>query len=261
MFHKYVHLEVSEVKSVQRYRTSGRHTPRMFLCLAFAEVVIKCSVDSNYLSFLDCEKDGTRDFQVWVSRLLRLGRRNVSSSGNINVRYVNRLHYSTLHTALGNQPTVWLVSQFIVTNDNIFLMIHHSSLRNFIWNLALWNSHGLTTVGCAMAEHHEHTGCASDPLQMPKRRDLSPKTSRYISTQLHPSLNSKSNPIGWIANLEKSYRPNSKLFKFLLHNWLKYARSVCLWLIYAISVQFTVIYGTTDGSFPTENLWVQSCQV
>jgi hypothetical protein len=47
------------------YRTSGRHTPRMFLSLTFAEAGTKCSVDSDYLSFVDCEKDGTRDFQVW----------------------------------------------------------------------------------------------------------------------------------------------------------------------------------------------------
>jgi hypothetical protein len=73
---------------------------------AFTGVVIKCSVDSDYLSFLDCGKDGTRDFQVWVSRLLGLGRHNVSSSGNINVRNINGLHYSTLHAALRNQTTV-----------------------------------------------------------------------------------------------------------------------------------------------------------
>jgi hypothetical protein len=86
---------------------------------------------SAYLSFLNFEKDGTRDFQVWVSQLLRFGRHDVSSSGNINIWYVNGLHCSTLHASLANQTTVYLVSQFIVTNDQI-LVIYHSSLPNSV---------------------------------------------------------------------------------------------------------------------------------
>jgi hypothetical protein len=67
------YLLLSNVKNIDFYTrqnsnlmlpyTWASHS-RMILSLAFAEVVIKCSVDSDYLSFLDCEKGGTRDYQA-----------------------------------------------------------------------------------------------------------------------------------------------------------------------------------------------------
>jgi hypothetical protein len=67
-----------------------------------------------------------------------------------------------------------------------------------------------------MAENHEHTRFASDPLQMPKLRAPTSKTPRYVSAQSHPSVNSEvillaemqiwKNPVGRIQNFLNSFK-------------------------------------------------------